>query len=852
MIACQHPFSIMSDPTVGELTKALPDSLWEVSDWISVVNAPISTEVVQDSCRAADGANWFVYDLSSLKSDYRSIIAAKWMTTSLGIMQLYINEQRVGREFLRPGYTHYAKTKRSFTYDITYAIQDALSSTDALILSAQVTPGWWADKIITPAGTTGMYGRKCAFRSVLMLEYADGTYQYIGTDTLHWRAGIAGPVTHAAIFDGEEYDARIPMGYETPERLSTPEINTEFTGEILPTNGAEVYLRYDLMLPPIAAYTYDSIQDADSAHYGRVHLSRKYKKEEPIVLRKGETLVLDFGQNCAAVPSFVFKAEEGTVLTCAPGELLNDSLGSHQRGMDGPEGSVHRRNLRIPHTGVTIYYTFGASSHPIRYTPQCTYFGYRYLSITSTDEVKIYAVRSIPVSSITSALETGTITTGNALINRLILNTIWGQRSNYLSIPTDCPQRNERLGWTADTQVFCRTGAYFANTLSFFRKWLRDLRDTQHEDGGYPGVAPFGQYGSSRVDNMRVGWSDAGVIVPYTMFVQFADTALIEEHWSSMERYIDHAATYQYDHTALFADNGGYQWGDWLSYEALESFSGQPWNAQGLRPEAAEYWSYLCGSYWIIDAEMMLTMARALGRDQKKYSDMVASARSYMQKRFLNSDGSFRLAILNTMQTPALFALRCHLVDGAARQAMITRLRENIAEHGQCLQTGFLGTSILMPTLTENGLVDIAYDLLFQHRNPSWLYSVDQGATTIWERWNSYTIEQGMAPNGMNSFNHYAYGCVCEWIWETCAGIAADPTQPGFRHIIMRPIPDRRLGSIDATYQSSFGPIHSEWHYEGESWVWTFTIPTNTTATVTLPCETESREYSSGTYTITL
>lgn len=810
-----------------ERTSSLPDSTWNSSTWISVVDAPVITDTVYDGSRAADGANWFVADIKT----NQPVQSAKWMTTALGVYQLYVNGQIIGDEVLKPGFTHYAKTKRSFTYDLSPMIEGKKTFS----LAAQVTPGWWADKIITPAGNKGMYGRKCAFRAVLQLTFADGSEQLIGTDTLRWRAGIAGPVTHAAIFDGEEYDARIPMGFETPERLSTPETNQEFRGEILPTDGAEIYLRRDLALAPQNAWVWHEVELADSTHFGRVIIDRCYNHSQSIILQPGETLVIDFGQNCAAVPEFVFEAPEGVTLTCAPGELLNDSLGSHQRGMDGPEGSVHRTNLRIADTGVTLRYTFGRNRHSVTYHPQCTFFGYRYMSITATGEVHIRSVRSIPVSSITPELEIGQLTTGNEDINRLIQNTIWGQRSNYLSVPTDCPQRNERLGWTADTQVFCETGTYFANTDAFFRKWLRDLRDTQKPNGGFPGVAPFGQYGSSPVDMARVGWSDAGIIVPWTIYKQFGDTALIREHWTSMERYINHGAAVRFDHNALFEDNGGYQWGDWLSYEALESFSGQPWDANGLRPEAAEYWSFLYGSYWIIDASMMLDMARAIGQDTAKYIRMTDEARTYVRQRFLLPDGSFRVPELNTMQTPALFALHNHLLDGQAKENMIQRLRENFKAHNQCLQTGFLGTSILMQTLTDNGMVDIAYDLLLQRRNPSWLYSVDNGATTIWERWNSYTIEKGMAPNGMNSFNHYAYGCVCQWLWQTAAGIQSDPQQPGFKHIILAPIPDKRLGSLNADYLSAAGPIHSEWHYEGDTCVWTYSVPEDADVTVITP-----------------
>ncbi len=251
-----------------------------------------------------------------------------------------------------------------------------------------------------------------------------------------------------------------------------------------------------------------------------------------------------------------------------------------------------------------------------------------------------------------------------------------------------------------------------------------------------------------------------------------------------------------------------------------------------------------------MDASMMADMAAASGRDGSEFRQMAEEAREYIRDRFMKKDGTFKTGILNTMQTPALFALKNGIVEGEALRKMKENLRENFAQHGNCLQTGFLGTSILMATLTENGMADIAYELLFQRKNPSWLYSVDNGATTIWERWNSYMIENGMGPQGMNSFNHYAYGCVCEWIWETAAGIAADPAAPGFRNIIMAPIPDKRLGHLTAEYNSAAGLIKSAWRYEGDKWIWDFTIPEGATATVTVPGEDRSETYGSGTHQI--
>ncbi|MBR5661897.1 MAG: family 78 glycoside hydrolase catalytic domain [Bacteroidales bacterium] len=823
---------------------ALDASAWNQSEWISAADAQVAVE--NDDDRSADGASWFI---STFKNEGK-VTGAKWMTTGLGVFEIYVNGTPIGEEILKPGFTHYAKTKRSFTYDVTAAFKTKAGAEN--ILAAQVTPGWWADKIITPGGMENVRGQKCAFRGVLEVTYADGSKKLFGTDTENWKAGVAGPVKHASIFDGEDYDARELPGYETPEKFSTPEINEEFKGEILPSEGAEIYLRKDIALSPVKAYVWEGVEGDTDEDYGKVIVKKEFAAGETMTVKPGETLVIDFGQNAAAVPHFIFKAKGGTVLTCLPSELLNDGNGAKSRGMDGPEGSCHRRNLRVSDNNIRLMYTFADTKDFTEFTPVRTFFGYRLVSITATDEVTIKSIESIPVTSIAENLEIGRISTGNDLINKLISNTIWGQRSNYLSVPTDCPQRNERLGWMADTQVFTETGTFFANTDGFFHKWTRDVRDSQSEAGGFPGVSPRAQYGN---EMMRLGWADAGVIVPWTVWKQFGDNKIIDENWDAMDKFINYVNDTKYDHATHAAENGNYQWADWLSYEPLESCGGgiNMTDKSGKtvrRPEAIVYWNYLSASYWAIDADYMADMAAATGRDAAKYKAMSQAAKEYMKKNFLKPDGTFKTEILNTMQTPALFAIKNNLVEGKAKEDMIARLRQNFKDHGDCLQTGFLGTSILMATLTENGMADIAYTLLFQRKNPSWLYSVDNGATTIWERWNSYTIESGMGPSGMNSFNHYAYGAVCEWIWETAAGIASDPSNPGFKHIIMKPVPDKRLGHLEAEYNSAAGLIKSAWKYEGDKWIWEFTVPEGANASVTLPGETEVKEYGPGTYKI--
>lgn len=325
-------------------TQALDDSAWSTSQWLSAKDAKVVTGQINDheNGQAADGASWF----STTVTNEGRVKKATWMTTALGTYDLYVNGRMVGDEVLKPGFTHPVKTRRSFTYDITPLLKRKAGQQNQL--AAQVVPGWWADKIVTPWGHDGMLGHKCAFRAVLRLEYADGTTKDYGTDPALWQAGIAGPVTHAGIFDGEAYDARIAQGFATTEKLSVPEVNTEFQGEIVPSAGAEVYHRTDLALRPVEAYVYHQIENQREGEYGRVVIDREYKDGDLMRLSAGDTLVIDFGQNSAAVPQFVFQAAKGTVLSCRPGELLNDGNGARSRGMDGPEAAYTARTCVSP------------------------------------------------------------------------------------------------------------------------------------------------------------------------------------------------------------------------------------------------------------------------------------------------------------------------------------------------------------------------------------------------------------------------------------------------------------------------------------------------------------------------
>ena len=818
-------------------TALFDDRPWTETPWISAVDSKVSAYPSGKHDRVAkqeaeDGTSCFVKRVQNGLE-----VKEAWLAVSgLGVFEAYINGKPVSRrlsdgtldrDFLKPGFTHCAKTKHFFTYDVTHLVNKGAA--DVNVIAAQVSAGWWRDKIVN------FHGRKSALRAMLILRHADGETR-VGTDGT-WLSALAGPVLRAAIYDGEDYDARVSQAWMDGTSLDgfkPSEVNREFGGALVPMEGAGMCLRRDLAMAPVEMHTWKGIEGASADAFGKVVVRRRFKPGETAVLEPGETLVVDFGQNSAMVPEFAFSAAAGTTLSMRPAEMLNDGNGAKSRGCDGPEGSIYRASYRRART--TLNYTFAGSGIE-KYHPEFTFFGGRYASMTSTGRVLIHGVRAIPVTSVRKTMETGSLSTGVADVNKLVSNALWGQYSNYLSVPTDCPQRNERLGWTADTQVFAHAGAYNADMYGFFIKWMRDMRDTQHADGSYPGVAPLGQYGDN---GHQLGWADAGVIVPYVMWRQFGDTRIIDENWRSMKRYMALVDGMKYESH----ESRVHQWADWLSFEKLESRSRAAYEvlADGTkrpRPDALVYWQYLGCCYWLWDARMMAEMAKASGRDAEVDECLAMADRAlvFLRGRFVDKADGLLIPLFRDIQTPALFALKLGILENPTAIAETkAALARNIKDHGECLQTGFLGTSIIMDVLTyDAGMPEMAYALLLQHGHPSWLYTVDQGATTFWERWNSYTKAKGFGPSDMNSFNHYAYGAVVAWMYGTMAGIQPG-AEGGFRHFTLAPVPDRRMGRVDAAYKSAYGTIRSAWSYGDDGrCIWRFTVPANTTATVRLP-----------------
>lgn len=736
------------------------------------------------------------------------VVSAKLYTTGLGIYEAYLNGERAGRlqqdgsvvyDELKPGYTSPDKRVLSYAYDVTQMIRRGEANT----ISAVVTSGWWNGAIV------GNRAANNAFRAQLLLTYADGSKQVIGTDRT-WKTSLQGPVISADIYQGEVYDGRADLsfresGYNDAD-WTYAAVNKDFKGQITAQTGAAVRIRDDLELRTKTATVYDGVAGATDSQYGKINVVGTYGDGESFTLQAGEKAVFDLGQNFAGWEEIQLEGERGTRVTLRHAEILNDNDGLKSRGNDGPEGSIYTENLRSA-SAKGIYVMNGEGIET--YHSSFTFYGFRYVEVSASEAVTIHGLRGIVLTSVEH--NTGTLETSNADVNQLISNVFWGQYSNYLSVPTDCPQRDERQGWTADTQVFSTAGAYNADTKSFLLKWMQDMRDDQGSNGAYPDTAPGGGYMG------QLGWADAGIIVPYNLYKMYGDKAVIEENYASMQKYIDVYLA------ATDKKGAGTAYGDWLSYEDNDK----------IKP-------LLAVAYYAWDAQMMAEMADVLGRadDAERYRQVYQTEKEYFIEQYVNPDGTLKRG----EQTACLMALKMDLLPNEeSKETVKQMLLDNIARNGDKLQTGFLGTSVIMQTLSDIGASDVAYKLLLQHGNPSWLYSVDQGATTIWERWNSYTKESGFGDNGMNSFNHYAYGAVAEWMYGYMAGVMYDFSQPGFQHILLQPTPDQILSYVNCSYDSSYGTIQSNWNYQGGSFFYEATVPANTTATISVPVE-EGRE----------
>ena len=738
----------------------------------------------------------------------KEVASAKLYTSGLGVYTSYINGQRVGRltdegvsyDELTPGATQNNKRMFYNAYDVTWMLAEGEN-----VLSAVVSSGWWSGEIVLN------YGKNTAYLAKLVLNYTDGTSETIVTDTTTWKTARAAAMQEGTgIYAGERYDARVDQSWMLPGfdagSWELPVENNEFVGVVSAWDGIGITVRKDLERTPKDIYIYEGITGAADGYYGTVIKTASYTDGDSVTVNPGETLVVDFGQNFAGWEAMEFTAEPNTTIHVEHGEMLNDGNGAESRGCDGPEGSVYNKNYR----GIscdTIYITDAGT----RYHPTHTFYGFRYIEITVDKPVTFTKLRGQVVTSVQD--DSGWITTSDKDVNQLVSNTRWGMYSNYLSIPMDCPQRNERSGWTNDTVNFAEAGSYLNFSKSFLEKWMQDMRDGQRADGAYLSAAPLGHNGRNYG---ALGWADAGVLVPYILYYMYGDETIITDNWDSMRLFMDN---YMAGTDGL---GGTDRYGDWLSYESNDT----------------EIKRMMGISYFAWDALAMAYMAEVIGDAEAAahYKGVYEEEKALFQSLYVLEDGSLKRG----EQSPCLYALYLDLLPNEESVAKVTeQLISNIERNGNKLQTGFLGTAIINNALSDIDRTDVAYKLLLQHDNPSWLYSVDQGATTIWERWNSYTKEGGIMQSSMNSFNHYSFGCVVSWMFRDMAGIGWDLDNPGFQHIILAPQPDRSLPEVEAAYDSPYGMIISKSAFDGTAWNFEATLPANTTATVKIPVEAD-------------
>ena len=731
----------------------------------------------------------------------QKVKSVKLTATALGVFEVYLNGTRVGNDEMKPGWTDYRKTVFEFEYDVTDLCKQGGENT----LVACVAPGWYSGRI-----ARRIYGdRGCAFCGEITVTDKDGNTTVFASDE-SWETSFGGRVRTSEIWDGERYDAREKCIYSDSDsyKWTHATLCNYATCEIKPHVGETVQIK-EKDIAPVSAVIYEGTKD-NGSDFGEINaVSKKIGANcERGKLAKGQNLLLDFGVEMTARPRFKLYAPKGTKISVFFAEMLNDS-GMRSRGNDGAKGSAYIENYRSALSRIE----YVSNGEVDEYTSAFTFFGYRYIEIIPDNDIEILYVVSDKIGS--ALKRVGKIETSNAEVNKLIGNIYRGLESNYLSIPTDCPQRDERYGWTGDTQIFCGAGAYFVSAYGFFKKWMGDMRDSRDPDGVFPFIAPA-VFGPTSFGTGAAAWCDAGIIVPYKMWLMYGDKSILEENYDAMELHVKGL----FDRNGLAGPNPGF--GDWLCYE-----------------ENRKDCVAVC--YFVYDAMLMEKISRVLGKTERAeyYAKLKADIIEYYKEKFIDN-GEFTVKT----QSGYLLPLAFDMLEGELREKAIRELKAKIVGNDYTLATGFVGTGVINQTLSKVGLDDEAYSLLLQTKDPSWLYSVRQGATTIWERWNSYTLDKGFGDVNMNSFNHYSYGAVAEWMFSSMAGIMPVEEFPGFEKFILAPVPDtrevipagqERITSVNAEFESPRGLIKAAWCYENGEFTYRVTVPENSEATIVFP-----------------
>ena len=704
----------------------------------------------------------------------KAVRSATLCVSALGVYEAKINGETVSWP-LAPGWTAYHRRVQYQKYDITAFLQGEN------LLSVTVAQGWrmpYGFEGVTPVkvwSTPEISGDEYALIASLQIVYADGTEELLLTDE-SWGARET-KYRSCNLYQGDVYDETFEEKTHAVRVIDHPK------GILVPQEG-EIIATHEIFKPVAVIRT-----------------------------PKGET-VLDFGQNLTGYLSFSLTVPKGKTVVIEHAEVLD------------AEGNFYRENYRS--AKARIEYTGDGKPHT--WKPAFTFYGFRYVRLTEFfGEVDPENFTAVVLHS--DMERTGYFECSDERVNKLYHNIIWGQKGNFLDIPTDCPQRDERLGWTGDAQVFARCAAYNYNVDRFFRKWLSDMALEQLPDGRIVQIIP-------RLDwvSCACGWSDACVIIPWQMYLLYGDRELLARQYVTIKRWID----YMYDKGDEYI-NSPKHFGDWLAMDA--DFEKNRHDCKGGTDIR-----FLAFAFRAYSTDLFVRISRALGMREREYADYaqkLEETKARIRAEF------FRGGMISLMtQTAHVITLKFRLCEDAYLQAHADRLAEMVRANGDRLTTGFLGTPYLLHVLTEFGHTDLAYTLLFQREMPSWLYAVDHGATTMWEHWDGIRDDGEFWSSDMNSYNHYAYGAVGDWLYGAVAGIETDGEKPGFEHIRFVPKTTEKLTFAKGSVKTKYGTVASEWYREGESVRYVFTVPNGTSATAEI--EDGVHILGAGTHTFTV
>ena len=692
------------------------------------------------------------------------VLRATLHWTALGVADLFLNGDKIGNESLMPGWSDFRQRAQVMSVDVTKMLRAGDNT-----LGAILGDGWYSGTLLWK-NERNHYGTHPQLLARLDIELRDGRKVRVATGR-GWQMRY-GPVLFSDIYHGESYDARKELGDWCESGAASKGWRP-----------ADIFPAYREKLSP-------KVNEA-------VRVTQTLRPRE-ITEPAARQYVFDFGQNMAGICRLKIRGRRGQRITLKFAEMLN------------ADGTVYRENLRLARATDTYVCRGGGTEE---WTPRFTFHGFRYVEVTGLDKK--------PSSDLLTALvlhtdmqPTGRFRCSNPLLNRLDRNISWGLRGNFLDVPTDCPQRDERLGWTGDAQVFIGTAAFHYDVREFFRKWLQDLRDGQRADGAYPDIAPdvLGKYGPQQFGN--AAWADAGVICPWEIYRHYGDKEILAENYDAMKRWIGYQ---QRTSKNLIRPRTNY--GDWLAIDAVTA------------PNAPVPCDLVGTAYFAHTTDLMAKIAGLLGQkvDARRFRRLHADVVAAFCRAYVTPEGR----VVGHCQTAYLLALAFDLLPAKLRPKAFAYLVDLIEARGCHLTTGFVGTPLLLPVLTRFGRSDLAYKILLQEDYPSWLYTVRNGATTMWERWNSYTKEHGFGDVGMNSFNHYAYGAVGEWIYGVIGGIR--PLAPGFKKILFAPEPGGGLTSAECRLETPQGRVECRWKLRGKTLRGEVTVPLGATAELRLP-----------------